>query len=324
MDETIRFAVVGIAAPALIGVMAGIGAAMIKGGKPAPGAPARATASGGPVEVGFIGARAMAVVGVTVAVFLSMFGVYGMLQWPPGQMSERLFLMAPIVGAVGLAGIFITAWRGARSVGGSRELGWWVSAACAGVGAAIATAVALGKPLWEGTLAPYGSMVWAPLAFGLWSAAGAWSVGSVVRRGARISGAIVLVGLCAAVGAGMTGTFNQELGKNGFAIAAVTAGLALGVLTLRGAIGPGAIGVICAMLGTIVACGTLMGHDVPWWVPVGLGCVGPSAWVADVLVARKMGAFGGGAVRVGVAALVAAAVVAPGIWALLQFASGKG
>ncbi len=323
MDETLRFAVVGIAAPALIGVMAGVGAAMIKGGKPASSA-TRAAASGGRVEVGFIGARAVAVVGVTVAAFLSMFGVYGMLKWPPGQMSERLFLMAPIVGAVGLAGLFITAWRGAHSVGGSRELGWWVSAACGGVGAAIATAVALGKPLWEGTLAPYGSAVWVPLVFGAWSALGAWSVGSVVRRGARISGAIVLVGLCAAVGAGMTGTFNQELGKNGFAIAAVTAGLALGVLTLRGAIGPGAISVICAMLGTIVACGTLMGHDVPWWVPAGLGCVGPSAWLADVVVARRMGAVGGAVVRVGVAALLAAAIVAPGILALLKFANGEG
>ena len=152
MDENTRFAIVGIGSPLAIGVISGVGSVLIKrAAAPRDATPAQAHAG---ADEGFIGARAFAVVGVTVGLFVSMFGVYGAWNWPPGQMSQRLFLAPPIVGAIGLAGVILTAWRGRVSAGGERGLGWVVSAACAGVGAAIATTVALGKPLWDGALAP--------------------------------------------------------------------------------------------------------------------------------------------------------------------------
>ena len=322
MDENTRFALVGIGSSMMIGAMAGVGSVVIK-----RAAAARYAESGradGVTDEGFIGARAFAVLGVTVGLFVSMFGVYGPWSWPPAQMSQRLFLAPAIVGAIGLGGVILTAWRGRASAGGERGLGWIISATCAGVGAAIAMTVALGKPLWDGALAPHGAAVWVPLVFAAWSALGAWSIGRVVGGGARMSGSIVLLGLSLAVGAGMKGAFNQKLGDNGLGVAAVCAGLAAGALLLRGSIGPGSIGVICGMLGVIVGCGTLMADKPSWWIAIGLGLVAPTAWAADVLAARRMGKVAGSLVRIAPAAVVAIAAVAPGVWALIQFARGNG
>ena len=163
-----------------------------------------------------------------------------------------------------------------------------------------------------------------PLVFAAWSALSAWSIGRIVSAGARVSGSIVLLGLCLAAGAGMKGAFNQKLGDNGLGVAAVCAGLAAGALLLRGAIGPGSIGVICAMLGVIVSCGTLMADKPSWWATIGLGLVAPAAWAADAIVARRLGKLTGAIVRIAPAVVVAIAAVAPGVWALIQFARGNG
>lgn len=352
MDENVRIAVVGMVAPALIGGMAGIGAGVLKrvGGTRTPSAVAPPTSLGtysarageeGNEE--FVGARVLAVVGVTMAVFVGLFGIYGMPGWPPMNSGDRLFLLAPGIGLVGLAGVVITAWRGRGSAGGERGLGWMVSSAAAGVGAAIGTAVVLGPGFWKesGTAAP----VWVPVVFGVWSAVSAWGIGRLVRghapsavapptslgtsparakeEGWPKSAAVVLVGVCAAVGAGLLGTGSKDLGLDGFACAAASAGLVIGLMMVRGSVGPGAIGVVCGMLGALLACGVML-SSTPWWAVGVLGCVAPAAVVADVVVGRRLGSVGGALVRVGAAVIVAGIAVGPGIWSLVRFARGEG
>lgn len=316
MDESARIAVVGMVAPAVIGGMAGIGAGLLK----RVGARTSSAAGAGEESEGFIGARVLAVVGVTMAVFVALFGIYGMPGWPPANSADRLFLLPPGIGLVGLAGVVITAWRGRRSAGGERGLGWMVSCAAAGIGAAIGAAVALGPSFWNGKMAGSAGLVWVPVVFGAWSAVSAWALGRLVRppTAAGKSAAVVLVGLCAAVGAGLLGTGSKDMGLDGFACAAASAGLVIGLLIVRGSAGPGAIGVACGMLGALLACGVML-SSTPWWVAGVLGCVAPAAVVADVVIGRKLGNVGGAVVRVGAAAVVAAIAVGPGIWSLLKF-----
>ena len=224
MDENTRIALVGMFAPALIGVLAGVGAGMIKKG-------GRRSAT---TDEGFVGARVLAVVGITMAVFVAFFGVYGMPGWPPVSSADHLFLLPAAIGLVGLAGVILTAWRGRKSPGGERCFGWIVSNAAAGIGAAIGTVVALGPSFWKATLPGMGGgagLVWIPLTFAAWSALSAWAIGRLVRgatpfvtRSARNSSnaatqesgwpktaAVVLVGVCAAVGAGLFGTGSKDI-----------------------------------------------------------------------------------------------------------------
>ena len=347
MDENARIAVVGMVAPAVIGLMAGVGAGVLKrvGAKHAPSAvaalgtfPARAGEEG---NEEFVGARVLAVVGVTMAVFVGLFGVYGMPGWPLASSGDRLFLLPPGIGLVGLAGVILTAWRGRRSAGGERGLGWMVSSAAAGIGAAIGTAVALGPGFWNGKMAGTAGLVWVPVVFGVWSAVSAWGVGRIVRgsknertpsvpRFARDTsparageGGIVLVGVCAAVGAGLLGTGSKDLGLDEFTCAAASAGLVIGLMMVRGSAGPGAIGVVCGMLGALLGCGVMLSFT-PWWVVGVLGCVAPAAVLADVVIGRKLGNVGGAAVRVGAAVVVAGIAVGPGIWSLVKLALGEG
>ncbi len=351
MDENARIAAVGMLAPAVIGGMAGIGAGVLErvGGTRAPSVP-RFSRDTSPARAGeeageeFIGGRVLAVVGVTMAMFVALFGIYGMPGWPPASSVDRLFLLPPGIGLVGLGGVLITAWRGKRSPGGERRLGWMVSSAAAGIGAAIGAAVALGPSFWNGKMMGMGGitgLVWVPLVFGVWSAVSAWAVGRLVRGGNRDatsavaslgtsparageegwakSAAVVLVGLCAAVGAGLLGTGSKDLGLDGFACAAASAGLVIGLLIVRGSAGPGAIGVVCGMLGALLACGVML-SSTPWWVVGVLGCVAPAAVLADVVIGRKLGSVGGAAVRVGAAVMVATLAVGPGMWSLVKFA----
>ena len=153
----------------------------------------------------------------------------------------------------------------------------------------------------------------------------AWAIGKLVRPPieAGKSAAVVLVGLCAAVGAGLLGTGSKDLGLDGFACAAASTGLVIGLLIVRGSAGPGAIGVVSGMLGALLACGVML-SSTPWWVVGVLGCVALAAVVADVVVGRKLGRVGGAAVRVGAAVVVAVVAVGPGIWSLVKFAMGEG
>ena len=124
--------------------------------------------------------------------------------------------------------------------------------------------------------------------------------------------AVLLVGLCAAVGAGLLGTGSKDLGLDGFACAAASAGLEIGVLMMRGSAGPGAIGVVSGMLGALLACGVFL-SSTPWWVVGVLGCVAPAAVVAvgrgaEAVVARARKAL---QTVEGVAGGVAAAEITP-------------
>jgi len=313
MEETTRQVLIGIALPAVIGAMAGIGAAALKRRPAGVGAPANGSPASPETrfDEGFVGARALAVVGLTMAFFLSLYGAYGAPTWPPASSNDRMFLLAPLIGAVGLAGVLWTAWRGRQSAGGERGTGWRVSVLTAALGAAVG-AVAVVWSIFRNSSAPSGAMMWAPLACALWAGLSAASVGGIARSGGRVSAAVVLVGLAAAVGAGLFGTGTNQIAIFGFGVATATAGWAAAVLLMRGSPGPGAVAVVSGVLGALMAIGALV-SNTPWWEVAALGCVAPAAWLVDRSVSRKIGPIGSAIVCVGIAAAIAAIIVTPGV-----------
>src|SRR5207237_912523 len=93
------------------------------------------------------------VLGLTAAFFVSFYGHWGAPIWPPesfrrGSYLDRLFLAPPLIGLIGLAGILWTSWRGRRSPGGERGVGWRTSGVCAlrGRGWALGLLLTHGSP----------------------------------------------------------------------------------------------------------------------------------------------------------------------------------
>jgi hypothetical protein len=308
MDASTRMAVVGFVVPAVLGALSGLGAALARKSRTASAATDPDAGLGAP--------RALAVVGLTIAMFVSLWGIAGKPAWPPADSTQRLFLVPPAVGLIGLAAVLITAWRGSRSIGGRRGLAWILSSAAAGVAAAIGTAIVAGKTLMAGhMLGP----ILVPLIFGVWSAIAAASLGSLVRTPGptRVSGMLVLVGLAAATGAAVMGNGIMTVGQIGLGVAAACAGLVVGAVLARGSIGPGATAAACAMMGVLLADGQVYG-ELPWWVVATLACVGPAAVAADCATAQRSKLLRAIAPVVA-AAIVALIAIGPGIWSLIAF-----
>jgi hypothetical protein len=312
MDTTL--VLLGFALPGLIGLVTGLGAAALK----------RAGSRGLPpgesfLDEGFIGARVLAVLGITSGLFVSMFGIGGPPNLSFTAMEGNLPLIAPVIGAIGLAGVLITAARGSRAPGGERGFGWrasWIGALIAGAAGSL---IALGKPLWSGTLAHSG-IVWVPIVFGVWGALSAASIGGIVRSGARVSAAIVLAGIALALGVDLLCTAGQEMGEYGLGAAVVCVGWVAGFLILRGSPGPGAILAMCSALAALLACAVIR-SNTPWWQCAVLGLAAPAAWVVDRAIARRLRSFPGACLRIGVAAIIALIAVLPDAIKLAGMAS---
>src|SRR5438067_12532398 len=105
MEEWVRSDLIGLGAPAALGLVAGV-AAVLRKRKGVAGRP-RPDADGADAREEFVSARAIAVMGLTAAFFVSFYGHWGAPIWPPesfrrGSYLDRLFLAPPLIGLIGL------------------------------------------------------------------------------------------------------------------------------------------------------------------------------------------------------------------------------
>ncbi len=304
MDDTTRLALFGLALPAALGALVGYMGA--KGAAIQP--PAQTSPAPGRAVMGVITAVVLAI--AALALLLAQYGVHGGISWPPASADDRLRLVPGALLAICVLAIIarVPASTGATLI--------------AFLGGATGAAIIGGKQWFAGSLGPSGSVVWLPLAFGAWGALTAFPLSMMAARNQRVSAGVILIGLAVAVGAGLTGTDSIELGKHGFAIAAVVLGIVAASLFMRSAVRPMTAGMMSAALASLVAYGVIW-SGTQWWVAVILAFVPASALIADHLFARRMSPRTGAIVRIAVAATIAAAAIAPGIKSLIDFVTAS-
>lgn len=323
MDATTQMAVVGMALPMAVGVVAGLACsrrqaadkkpASATAGAPSPEGSAPSEAGASPARAFFV--RLLLVVAAGLIAWLAMFGVGGAGSWPPVSSEDRLKAV-PIVGAV-LVGVLVVSFG---RMGSRSALGAVTGAAVMGL---VATVMVIWPRMIGAGVAPLGERLLWCVAAAACAALAAWPIVRLEQRGLRISSAAILTGLAAAVGAGLAGTDSLKLGQMAFGIAAGCAGLLIVVLARRTLTIGGAAAVVIAVLTALAAAGHAF-SGTPLWLALGLAAVPMCGYVAGRAVEKKVGPLAAALVRIGAAAVAAAALVAPGIIELARFAAKSG
>lgn len=325
MDETLRIAVFGLGVPAVLGLV---------------GAFVCSRTSGAVLGVAS-GERAARAVGVSLglvliaaAVVFGLVGVHG--AWRPGSanMDARLQTAGLFLIAISMVRPLFAMLLGPEQAAGvSRDRDILRSVAPYAV---ICAAIAVGAGLWSGsagTLASYtkvlggtGMLVAALtlLASAAWALAVAGPLARVQLQSRPIVGGVLLTGMALATGAALLGTGSVSLGQYGFAVAAVSGGLLVASLLLRGkATGEQPLPIIVAALCTLMVCGVVF-SETPLWVFGVLGIAPLAGMLAERSLARRARPLVSTLVLVGTTALVALIAVGPGILELVKFMTGSG
>ncbi len=299
MSDTTRLILFGLALPALLGLVVGAMGAKAPSTQTAP-APGRAIFN----IITFIVLTLAA-----AALTLSIYGVHGSTTLPPVSSADRFFLVPAILLGVCLLAMLLPIAPLFRAI------------LIAALGGASGAAVIGGNAYLSGSLAPHASVVWIPIVFALWGAITAAPIVSLSARSLRVRSAVILIGLGAAVGAGLIGTGSMALGQHGFAFTAVFVGLAAASLLLRGPLRPMTIGMMSAALAALMAYGALL-SSTPWWVVAVVALVPLAGWLTDRLTTKRTSPRISATLTITAAAVVALIAIAPGIKSLIDFVTG--
>ncbi len=311
MDESLRIAMIGVAAPALAAGAGTLSALLL----------VREHVRPAPVEArSFAGAIAATVAGLALCV--GIIGVRGSAAAGWNTMDHRLLIAAGIMAVASLALVV-------RGRGGVRWFVIWTALV-----SALAAGVVVGRGLWTGsagTLRDFsqalGPAAWAVpaltlLGAGVWAGLACWSMSRTSDASPRVAAPLLLLGVSIAVAAGLLGTGSVKLGQFGFALAATVAGAGVATMLVRKAVFPRAI-IACASVGlsTLMVAGVVF-SSTPLWVWALLAGAPLSGALADALLIRGDRPWRRATLRIGVAAVVAGVAVAPGIIELARLASG--
>lgn len=327
MDESLRIGLIGVAAPTGIAALGTLAALLIA----RPSEPDSATLRTMPISAArsLLGAM-LAPIAVASALGVGVVGVRGDADIGLTTLDQRLLIACGLLALLG--GVIALAKLIAGEIGDRAIV---LVSAGAALAAAMLAAIVVGPGLWDssagtlrtfatrvGSLAPTLPFLTLTIA-ACWAGTVTWAIGRSAHAAPRIATPILLLGVCLAVAAGLTGTGSTRYGQFGFAIAAAAFGAGLAVLVLRRRPIPiTVIAVLAIAMSTMLVAGVMF-SETPLWVVALLGFAPLLGVLAERVLIRKPRPWTGAMVRIGVAAVIAGVAVAPGILELAKLAGGS-
>lgn len=299
MDPT-RLLLFALALPAALGFIVGAMGARSPAPPAPPAAPPQpADKSRAPSALLFDFITILVLALLAGALTLAQYGVAGPSQWPPITAADRFRFVPAALLALCILVMLARVKPGAR--------GWLIALGGGGLGAAVVGSSSAGLP--------------STLLITAFAISSLITTAALIRlqdHSRRVAASVVLVGLGLAVAAALVGTGSVELGKHGFALTAILAGIATAALALRGPIRPMTIAIVSATLSTLLAYGLLF-SSTPWWTAALLAAVAPAAGLTQLLAAKRASPRLSATLAITAAAIIAAIAVAPGIKSLADF-----
>lgn len=309
MDPDIKIFLMGIALPAV--VMFALSLALVRRAK-SPGALAvtRADDVLSPMPAAGLAfwSGLGLMVGALVALVISKHGVSGPGRWPPVSVDDRVLVMIAVTGVLGMISAVVIKLREGRG-------GAWLGGAVGGAGVIV-----LLWPRMVGDSAlPGFERAWTLATVMIGATVMAWSLLRVQSRVGPKTHAVLIVGVLVAIAVGLLGTGSKKLGELGMGVAAVAIGAAAVVLVMRRTQIPSALTVLlCGISAALLMTGRVF-STTPLWVVLGLMAVPLVAIVVDSVFARRLGDAKRSIAVIGISAIMALGVCAPGLKGLLAF-----